>query len=73
MPPAEADLVDLPDDSESLRAMVRSLLEERDDQKRRFEEQRRRVEEQQQRSDDLHVENLRLQLELERFKKWYYG
>ncbi len=53
--------------------MVRSLLEERDDQKRRFEEQRRRVEEQQQRSDDLHVENLRLQLELERFKKWYYG
>ena len=53
--------------------MVRSLLEERDDQKRRFEEQRRRVEEQQQRSDDLHVENLRLLLELERFKKWYYG
>jgi transposase len=53
--------------------MVRSLLEERGDQKRRFEEQRRRVEEQQQRADDLHVENLRLQLELERFKKWYYG
>jgi transposase len=53
--------------------VVRSLLEERDDQKRRFEEQRRRVEEQQQRADDLHVENLRLQLELERFKKWYYG
>jgi transposase len=53
--------------------MVRSLLEERDDQKRRAEEQRRRVEEQQQRADDLHVENLRLQLELERFKKWYYG
>jgi transposase len=53
--------------------MVRSLLEDRDDQKRRFEEQRRRVEEQRQRADDLHVENLRLQLELERFKKWYYG
>jgi hypothetical protein len=60
----DADLVDLPDDSESLRAMVRSLLAERDDEKRSAEEQRLRVEE-------LHVENLRLQLELEWFKKWY--
>ncbi len=23
--------------------------------------------------DDLHVENLRLQVELDRYKKWYYG
>jgi hypothetical protein len=44
--------------------MVRSLLAERDDEKRSAEEQRQRVEE-------LHVENLRLQLELEWFKKWY--
>ncbi len=25
------------------------------------------------RADDLHIENLRLQVELERYKKWYYG
>jgi regulator of replication initiation timing len=23
--------------------------------------------------DDLHIENLRLQVELARYKKWYYG
>jgi transposase len=45
---------------------VRSLLEERDLQQRRIEEQQRRVEE-------LHVDNLRLQQELERIKKSYYG
>jgi transposase len=39
--------------------MVGSLLEERDGQR--------------QRADELHVENLRLQLELERYRKWYYG
>jgi hypothetical protein len=38
---------------------VRSLLEERDGQG--------------QRADELHVHNLRLQLELERYRKWYYG
>ena len=28
---------------------------------------------QRQRADALHIENLRLQLQLERFRKWYYG
>ena len=49
----------MPGDSESLKAVIRSLLLERDAEKRR--------------AGDLHVENLRLQLELERFRKWYYG
>jgi len=49
----------IPDDSASLQAVIRSLLLERDGEKRR--------------ADDLQVENLRLQLELERFRKWYYG
>ncbi len=53
------ELVGLPEDSESLKAVVRSLLLERDSEKRRAEE--------------LRVEMLRLQLELERYKKWYYG
>jgi len=51
--------VELPDDSEALKAMVRSLLLEHDAEKRR--------------ADDLHIENLRLRVELDRYKKWYYG
>ena len=53
------ELVELREDSESLKAVVRSLLLERDREK--------------QRAAHLHVEMLRLQLELERYKKWYYG
>jgi hypothetical protein len=57
VPAIDSELVDLPGDSESLKAVVRSLLRERDGEKRR--------------ADDLQVENLRLQLELERYRKWY--
>jgi Zn finger protein HypA/HybF involved in hydrogenase expression len=49
----------LPEDSEALKAMVRSLALERDRET--------------QRAEQLRVEMLRLQLELERFRKWYYG
>src|SRR6201998_529474 len=87
MPPVDSESVDLPDDSESLRAMVRSLLEKRDGERRRAEEQqhlakeqrhlaeqqRQKAEERQLRVEELRVEMLRLQLELERFKRWYYG
>ncbi len=66
MPPISPELVELPDDSASLQAVIRSLLLERDGEKRRAEVEARRA-------DDLQVENLRLQLELERFRKWYYG
>ena len=59
MPPISPELVELPDDNASLKVVIRSLLLERDGEKRR--------------ADDLQVENLRLQLELERFRKWYYG
>ena len=82
-----AELVRLPEDSESLQAMVRSLVAERDCERRRAEDQQRRAEEQQRRAEEqqrsaeenkrqaeeLRVEMLRLQLELERYKKWYYG
>ena len=54
-----SELVNLPEDGDTLKAMVRSLALERDRQTQRVEE--------------LRVEMLRLQLELERFKKWYYG
>src|ERR1022692_966022 len=39
--------------------MLCTLINERDQEK--------------QRAADLHVENLRLQLELDRYRKWYYG
>jgi hypothetical protein len=61
-----ANLVALPDGGQALKAMLRTLIEERDEEKRRADQETRR-------SDELHVEMLRLQLELERYKKWYYG
>ena len=74
------ELVNLPEDGEALKAMVRSLLLERDretqraeEQQRRAEDQQRRAEESQRQAEELRVEMLRLQLELERYKKWYYG
>ena len=66
MTAAKTDLPNLPEDSTSLKAMVRSLLAERDREKQRAEEQCKRAE-------DLHIQILRLQLELERYKKRYYG
>ena len=75
-----AELVELPEDGESLKAVVRSLLQERDREAQRAEseaqradEQRCRAEEQKLRAEQLHIEMLRLQQELERYKKWYYG
>src|ERR1700691_5459630 len=46
--------------------MLRSLILERDEQRLRAQQQTKRAEE-------LYLQNLRLQLELERYKKWYYG
>jgi transposase len=63
---SEANLVALPDDSQALKAMLRTMIEERDQEKRRADQETRR-------GDELRVEMLRLQLELERYKKWYYG
>lgn len=70
----------LPEDSESLKEMVRALALERDrethraeEQQRLAEEQRRCAEQSRQQAEQLRVEMLRLELELERFKKWYYG
>jgi transposase len=69
----EANLVSLPDDSQALKAILRTLMRERDDEKRRADKHEQLDEEQSRRANDLHVENLRLQLELDRYRKWYYG
>src|SRR5258708_7290507 len=59
MPTVENFLTDLPEDKKALKAMLRSLVQERDQQ--------------QQRIDDLYLENLQLQKELLRYKKATYG
>ena len=70
-----------------LKVLLQAALVERDHARQRAEEQSARAAEatqraaeqamraQQQgkRADDLYLQNLRLQLELERYKKWYYG
>jgi transposase len=68
-----ANLVPLPDDGEALKAMLRTLMRERDEEKQRADQHEQRAGQEARRSDELRVEMLRLQLELERYKKWYYG
>jgi len=69
----QANPVSLPEDSQALKAMLYALMSERDEEKRRADKQSQLAQEQTRRANDLQVENLRLQLELERYKKWYYG
>ena len=73
MPTKENFLTNLPDDKEALKAMLRSLWQERERLEKRADEQQRKAEEQRQRADELYLEKLRLQQELERYKKATYG
>src|SRR5580658_4074169 len=59
MPTVQNSLIALPEDKEALKAILRSLLQERDDQR--------------QRADELYLETLQLQKELLRYKKATYG
>ena len=69
----DAKLNDLPQDRESLEAILRALMLERDEQSKRAHDLQVESQQQRKRADELHLENLRLQLELERYKKWRYG
>src|SRR5215475_8548579 len=53
--------------------MIRSLILEREQQKQCVEQENKRANDLQKRADELHLENLRLQAELQRYKKWRYG
>jgi hypothetical protein len=60
--------------------LAQTLLQERDQYQQQLEEQRQREEQQQlvaeersRRTTQLQAEILRLQVELERYKRWYYG
>ncbi len=75
-----AEFAGLPENSESLKAAIRALIAERDRERQRAEEHARqaveharRAEQQKLRADQLHIEKLRLEQELARYKKWYYG
>jgi len=57
--PRADKFTDLREDGTALKAMVQALLLERDAETRR--------------ANDLQIENLRLQVELDRYKKRYYG
>ena len=106
---ADKEFAQLPEDSEALKALLRSVLLKCDRETQRADEQKRRADEQQRKAEDsernaekmqqrveelqceqqrrteqreqehkrcveqMRVEMLRLQLELERYKKWYYG
>ena len=69
----ENSFANLPEDNASLKTMLRTLLAERDSERQRVEELQKKTEEQCKRADELYLENLRLQVELSRYKKWTYG
>jgi transposase len=73
VPTPTTELANLPQDSESLQALVRSLLLERHQEKQRANDLHLQTLRQQQRVDDLYLENLRLQKELFQLKKLYCG
>ena len=73
MAPLKTFSESLPEDPATLKALLRAARVERDQAQQRAEEQAARAAQQGKRADDLYLEKLRLQLELERYKKWYYG
>ena len=73
MAPLKTHPTPLPEDPAALKALLLAALTERDREQQRAEEQAARAAEQGKRADDLYLQTLRLQLELARYKKWYYG
>jgi transposase len=69
----DANRKDLPQDRASLEALLRKLILERDQQEQRANDLQGQILRQTKRADELHLQNLRLQVELERYKKLYYG
>ena len=82
-----SEITHLPEDPAALKALLQAAQAERDRAEQRAAEQAQHAEaqavlaqekaalaaQQTQRADALYLENLRLQLQLERYQKWYYG
>lgn len=73
VPTNEISVNNLPEDSASLKAMLREVLAKLERTSADQEHDKRLAEQLRQRADDLYLENLRLQQELERYKKATYG
>jgi hypothetical protein len=59
-------ITSLPDDPQALKQIILNLSRERDENARQRDERTRE-------RDDWHVKFLRVETELLRLKKWYYG
>ncbi len=68
-----SETANLPEDPAALKALLRAALTERQRAEQRAEAQATLAARQTQRADELYLENLRLQLQLERYQRWYYG
>jgi transposase len=73
VPTNEISVNNLPEDSASLKAMLREVLGKLESVSADQQREKRLAEQLRQRADDLYLENLRLQQELERYKKATYG
>ena len=80
MPDSETSLANLSEDPAALKEMLRRARAERDRAEQRAAEHQALAQakaalaaQQTRRADALYLENLRLQLQLERYRKWYYG
>jgi hypothetical protein len=58
VPTDESFLANLPENKEALKAILHSLLQERDNQRQRAEELQKKTEEQRKRADELYLETL---------------
>jgi transposase len=73
VPTEKVELAQLPDDSESLKLLLRNLLLEHQREKQRANQLHVENLRQQKRADELYLEKLRLEQELVRLKKLYCG
>jgi transposase len=73
VPTNEISVNNLPEDSASLKAMLREVLAKLESVSADQQREKQLAEQLRQRADDLYLENLRLQQELERYKKATYG
>src|SRR5437667_4863564 len=73
VPTNEISVNNLPEDSASVKAMLREVLAKLESVSADQQHEKRLAEQLRQRADDLYLENLRLQQELERYKKATYG
>jgi transposase len=73
VPPIKIKTAELPDDAASLKAMLLSLMAAHEEEKQRADQQTSLAAFLQKKSDNLYIDNLRLQVQVDRFKRWYYG